>query len=315
MIEEKLKLEEVIKNHSKSVNQFTIDGDVVTFQVIYYTPDLCNVLLNEYNNTNRPIKNKNVKELSLEILNDKWKFNGDSIVFDINGELKQGQHRLNAVVQSNRSIEMVTYTGVDPKSFKTMDSGVKRGLTDVLHIKGCKEVKSLAPSIKNIFNLTVKGGEHSNGSIGNTNVEEYYDMLDKEKITDSIEYYNNTKNIDCGLSRPLIISFHYILSVIDKERGLRFLDGVIKGVGLKENDIMSKLRNKLIKSMDKSKKSSKLTSKEKETLFFFVWKLYSENKNPNRLVTSQSKRMNVLEYLIQYDFPKINQITTLDQLN
>jgi hypothetical protein len=46
-----------------------------------------------------------------------WRVNGESVVFDRNGHLVNGQHRLMAVSKTGISIQTVVVRGIDPKAF------------------------------------------------------------------------------------------------------------------------------------------------------------------------------------------------------
>lgn len=71
------------------------------------------------NAMHRKIKQKKVDEYMKEMQDGKWALNGKSLIFDSNGRLLNGQHRLSAVVQSQVPLTTVVIRGVDPTVLET----------------------------------------------------------------------------------------------------------------------------------------------------------------------------------------------------
>jgi hypothetical protein len=61
-----------------------------------------------------------------------WLFNGMPIVFDRDGNLIEGQHRLDMIYRSGRPLQMLVVRGVDPEAFKTYDLQRRRTLADLI---------------------------------------------------------------------------------------------------------------------------------------------------------------------------------------
>jgi hypothetical protein len=61
-----------------------------------------------------------------------WRETGEAIKFDENGQLRDGQHRLAAIVRSGITLKMTVVRGVIEEAFDVMDSGRSRSVTDVL---------------------------------------------------------------------------------------------------------------------------------------------------------------------------------------
>jgi len=80
-----------------------------------------------------------------------WKENGEPIIFDINGDLKDGQHRLEALVKANYTCEMIVVNDVLPNVMDTIDTGQNRGLNDILELNNFKNPNTLAALVKRII--------------------------------------------------------------------------------------------------------------------------------------------------------------------
>ena len=73
------------------------------------------------NAKHRKIKDKKVDAYMKEMVDGKWRLNGKVIIFDSNGRLLNGQHRLSAVIKSGVSLTTLVVRGVDPSVLETND--------------------------------------------------------------------------------------------------------------------------------------------------------------------------------------------------
>lgn len=113
------------------------------------TPELAGELLkmNVGNRRLKPIKNVYADQMK----NGGWAENGESIIIDKNGYVKDGQHRLNAVITSGHSYFCVVVTGVSPNVMETIDVGTNRSLADILELNGFTNFGLTASVIKAIL--------------------------------------------------------------------------------------------------------------------------------------------------------------------
>lgn len=101
----------------------------VTSRIMLITKDVANEMLRHNNNNYRKIKWDIVNKYARMLEKGLWRLNGEPIVFDEDGVLKNGQHRLTAVVKTNIPIEAVVVCGVD-RDINTWDEGSNRSTTD-----------------------------------------------------------------------------------------------------------------------------------------------------------------------------------------
>jgi hypothetical protein len=101
------------------------------------TPELAKHLLASTNHDNRPLKTAHVKMLSTALKNDEWMLNGETIAFSKSGRLLDGQHRLNACVNTGKAFQTVIIKGIeDEAAFGTIDTGKPRSVTDLMSLQG-----------------------------------------------------------------------------------------------------------------------------------------------------------------------------------
>ena len=102
--------------------------------------------------TNRPLSVKVVNNYAKEMLYGNWMLTHQGIAFDTKGKLRDGQHRLEAIIQAategaidgefkldpnpNIYIETEVTRGVDPKTFDVIDVGRGRTASQILAMSG-----------------------------------------------------------------------------------------------------------------------------------------------------------------------------------
>jgi hypothetical protein len=86
------------------------------------------------NTNNRPLDQKRVQAFADDIRLGRWQTTHQGIALSKDGRLLDGQHRLSAIVVAQRSVQMMVFHGVDPRTFTVMDRGKPRTLRDVTGI-------------------------------------------------------------------------------------------------------------------------------------------------------------------------------------
>lgn len=148
------------------------------------TPSYAKEVLENRNEENfRKLKVSAANLYQKDMEDGNWMFNGDSIRFDSNGNLIDGQTRLQAIRKSGISQDFVVITGLDPKCAKTIDIGFKRSVEDYLnkfekmYEKGATAVVKLALTLKR-GNSQI-GHSAANARISNPMIVDAYKSDDK----------------------------------------------------------------------------------------------------------------------------------------
>lgn len=114
--------------------QMKLESDVRrTVPDVQVTPDMALDWLTR-NVCNRRVSPKHVKNLAAMMTANQWRPVGDPIRFDIEGRLLDGQHRLEAVVESETVQTFTVVLGLDPEDQVYMDGGRKRSPGDQLAV-------------------------------------------------------------------------------------------------------------------------------------------------------------------------------------
>lgn len=122
------------------------DKDLI-FITTFLTPEDADYLLEE-NDHNRHLNPNLVKRYVRFMMNDEWRLNGECIKISSDGVLMDGQHRLSALKETGKSIQMSVVIGVNPDTFTVNDTGRSRDAGDILKIAGYKNVNQNAAATR-----------------------------------------------------------------------------------------------------------------------------------------------------------------------
>lgn len=124
----------------------------VETKVFTITPEDATLLL-EKNKDNRPISKAVITRYADVMSKGGWYLNGLPIIFDENGKLTDGQHRLMAVVQSGCSIQTLVTIGVVSDAFASYDCGRSRTLGQLIGMSGVASYNAVAAVVRGYESL------------------------------------------------------------------------------------------------------------------------------------------------------------------
>lgn len=125
-------------------------------EVVEITPERAVELLGHGNVDNRPLRKHLVKRMAQDIAAGNWRCNGESIKFDRNGRLVDGQHRLSACRAAHAPLKTFVCGGLDPDIFATIDQGAKRDIRDVFRTAGIPNAARASMVVGNFNRLMQK---------------------------------------------------------------------------------------------------------------------------------------------------------------
>lgn len=103
--------------------------------VEHITPDMAYEYLTQNTRNYRRVNARTVMKYAQTMKDGNWELNGEPIVFDTEGKLINGQHRLNAIVEAGIPVDILVVRGVD-KGVVVFDDGRVRRSTDVASAMG-----------------------------------------------------------------------------------------------------------------------------------------------------------------------------------
>jgi hypothetical protein len=180
--------------------------------VLTITPEDATNILARHNTKNRPVKPSAIRDYVRDISTNNWAVTGDTIKFAPSGRLLDGQNRLTACVQADKSIKTHVVFGIDEDYFRVLDVGRTRTPGDILHIAGYTDVNRLASAIRNA--LILDGAYESKQTrqfrpetLLKAIQNEYSDLLDY--MSDAVALYKAT-TYPPGMAAALLRKMHRI---------------------------------------------------------------------------------------------------------
>ena len=103
-------------------------------EIILVTPDMARALLAR-NKSNRKFRKYHADRIARLIAGNRWRFNGETIKIDYEGNPQDGQHRLHAIIIANQACLSVVVYGVERSAFSTIDTmRLPRSFGDVVQL-------------------------------------------------------------------------------------------------------------------------------------------------------------------------------------
>lgn len=116
------------------MNRFITKNQVVPESgVILITPEIAKEML-ETSSGNRPLRLSHVEKLAAAMKRGEWRLTSQGIGFDTTGSLRDGHHRLTAVIKSGVSINCLIVSGMPNDAYEVTDIGVLRTYSDRLNV-------------------------------------------------------------------------------------------------------------------------------------------------------------------------------------
>jgi hypothetical protein len=129
-------------------------------------------ILGEQNGHNRTMRMSEAQNLAEAWERNEYVQTGDTIKFDRDGWLIDGQHRLQAVILSGMTRTFIVVTGLEPDAIEVIDVQVaKRTLADILKIRGFSNTAALAAVVNGTYAMEQYGRPYRSGPEGQTTTQ------------------------------------------------------------------------------------------------------------------------------------------------
>lgn len=246
-------------------------------EIAMLTPVMAEVLLAN-NHNNRPLSRRNSLDLEADIANNRFVFNGESIVVSNTGKLLDGQHRCEQVIKTGRSIKTVLVFGVRESARFTIDTGKSKTAADFLGMKGRPYNKALAACAGYHIMWSAHGRIETSGG-KNTSIrptkKQIVDIVDElPGIGESVEF--TAPCIKTTRAHAILAFCHYVIwKKASREAADHFIGRIIDGVSLRAGSPILYVRNKLINA------GRGALAGERVELIFRAWNLYRNNMSVN----------------------------------
>jgi hypothetical protein len=124
----------------------------VTAEVVMVTPAIASDWL-KLRRVNRPISTGTVAGYARDMKAGNWTITGASICFNVDDELVDGQHRLEACIQSRVNFLTIVVRGLPRGAERLMDCGRMRSLADELAFEGVQAAVRTAAAARWLYRI------------------------------------------------------------------------------------------------------------------------------------------------------------------
>lgn len=204
---------------------------------------------------NRKVIPTHLRRLEKVLQDGEFVVTGETIKFDKDGNLIDGQHRLMACRNTGIPIESWVVFGLEPEVFDKLDQGKMRTAAHVLSIEDVKDSRTVAATVVAIrgIEIAIKSGNMPGGA-GWTLKErlEPYDVrqfaLDnRDLLEESVAAIRNHADARALLKPPSTFgALYFLLAKKNYQRTVEFFELLSSGTGLDNKSPILKLRQTLI---------------------------------------------------------------------
>jgi hypothetical protein len=180
-----------------------------------------------------------------------WQLTGEAIKLDNEGQVRDGQNRLHAIVQAGIPVRSVVARGVGEDAFDVMDTGRSRNAADVLHIHGYPSQNALAAAARGLMFVERYGRVFPSQRDSHLYVtpvttlqyvKEHPEIIDRVHLGDRIYH----SGIQGGIGLWSIIMTLFLR--LDPEQTEELTEHLTTGAGLRRGHPLLMLRNRLLGS-------------------------------------------------------------------
>lgn len=233
---------------------------------------------------NRRVYQAKVNQYARAMKSGRWRETaGDSLRFDTNGVLMDGQHRMWAVLEADGEIVFRVDRGLPPEDLYVIDTGRVRTLANFLQIDGEINAVLLGSSIT-LLMAYEQTGICARSTLGIlSSIQESMDFFHDHapNIRSSVKLADPIRRLFRGGSKWAVL--HYTFVNIDPKDTEDFFQKLKSGENLAVGDPIFALRRKLLDNVARPP-SQGLPEMEYCALVIKAWNAYREGREVKMLV-------------------------------
>ncbi len=240
------------------------------------TPKMAQEFLDSRSHIQRNTPMRHITEIADAMENGRWMYNGESIKFDTEGSMIDGQHRCLACIKANKSFITDIVYGLQSEVYVTIDlKGKPRSIGDVLRMDG--EIKATTLASGMAWMIALKGGfvtETGKKAFLSPDAQQVQSELSKNpEMRESVTKAQRCSHI---FAASPLSALHYLFSRKDPELADEFLVQLATGEGLSSSNPILFLRSKLLN--DKIYNKAKLPMGDKVASIVKSWNILRNGK-------------------------------------
>lgn len=260
-------------------------------QGVLVTPSLARQWLDKNADENRKPKVAKIPGMARDMQTGRWNSEtGETLKFDEDGWLLDGQNRLLAVRMAGIPIKFDIAHGLKRSAMPTLDSGAARTAADALKISGATDRPRTAAIVRHaiLWDAGIRLGR--GGTLNPTKTEITARFNDEPGPFDAAARRAGDckhRRLCAGASAGVA---HYLLSRIDADFAQSFFDQFVSGANMSETSPVFALRERLRKAREE-----RIMPPEQLALFVRAWNFWRKDEtisSPRYLIVSRGELTN-----------------------
>jgi hypothetical protein len=191
-----------------------------TIEILDITPEMAAQWLVR-NKKNRRIRPSVVNAYTRDIESGEWPVNGETFKFDWNGDLLDGQHRLQAIVQSGKTMRSIVVTGLPPDARDTVDTGITRTASDTATLKGIPHSVIQTAAARAAL-ILASGDTNLNRKVSTTEILHF--ILAHPELEEAARRASEVRKEVPGCRPSLLAYAYFMMAQVDSEDTHDFWD-------------------------------------------------------------------------------------------
>lgn len=251
------------------------DGNVVAwFEKI--GPERAKELLSTYKVDYRKYRPTYAEGLARDMTNGYWLFDGTPAKIDIENNLFDSQHRLNAIIISGTTQPFIVIAGLPVEAYNTTDTGLARNYGDTLRRRGYQNVSQRTALVKLIHRWEEGKSLDDTKRLTPSELDSIHDRY-VDSITRAVAMSVSTAK-KIPLPGALISFSWWVLTTIDKEKAYTFMVSLAEGENLRKGQPIYTLRERL-----RNDAETRYARNEYMSLVFSSWNAFMDGRELNRV--------------------------------
>jgi hypothetical protein len=256
---------------------------MATYKTEVITPRDAKRLLGKNAENNRLPKESRIPQYARDMKSGRWvEGTGETIKIDVNGNVVDGQNRLQAVILADVPITFDIAYDVPAGAMAVIDTGASRTAADAMRISGAPERMMSAAVVRWVIQWDAGSFIGHSGSIRPT-VSEILDryLSDMDAFDAAAKRAQDCRRNGLGTGSVAGVA-HYLFWRIDQEQTHQFYDQFISGANLPERASVLALRNRIARlRIDRATRSEQLA------LFVRAWNAFREGRPMERMMITR----------------------------
>lgn len=221
-------------------------------ETVFVTPEMAAEWLKR-NERNRKINPKHVSNLARAIAQGDWTLNGEAVKLSTQGQILDGQHRLEAIVEAGVGIFTLVVSDLPQMTQETMDQGRKRSFADALSMAGVPNA-TLVQAIARRAWMWDRGNLRFSNTDAPSVQEQDHTLEKYPHIHRSAELASRASTAYRPSRGAVTGTAHHLFIQIDPDQTAQFFASFASGLDLSKGHPVAALRQRLLNDVTTSKR-------------------------------------------------------------